>query len=336
MAGNSKIPFTKYEAALLLDAYLQAAKGSIPRREAIAKCSQQLRQLGKNNGIRIDEIYRNVNGITFQMESMESAYVGHTILKPASRLFNETVELYRNDNTKYERILMEAKQMSKSETVSDAFINWLSKQVSPAQLSELYMAYIEVRDFAIKENLIRDSLWDDPDPQKIDYVCAMIRTNRFFTSTHKRQMSRINSVLCSMSKYAHTYGVPVKAAASAGFESREEPTNEEPQVINTAPAPIEPIDNDQNHTIKAVNFAINNNMAFTKPVSLAYFGEITEERSWVSLYKDVCRMLAEDYPNVFREICMKTVSGSDKLWVVNKANIYKLAKPVQMVVPGGQ
>ena len=102
MSGNNKtkIPFTKYEAALLLDAYLQTIKGRVSRRAAITNCSQQLRQLGRNNGIAIDDIYRNVNGITFQMESMESAYVGHTMLKPASRLFNEIVALYRNDNNK--------------------------------------------------------------------------------------------------------------------------------------------------------------------------------------------------------------------------------------------
>ena len=48
---------------------------------------------------------RNVNGISFQMASMESAYRGETIMKPATRLFKEIVDLYRNNRNEYEILL---------------------------------------------------------------------------------------------------------------------------------------------------------------------------------------------------------------------------------------
>ena len=84
-----------YEAVLLLDAYLSVINGVQSRTRAIKKVSDDLRKMAINNGIMIDETYRNVNGIQFQMASMESAYIGRTILKPTIKLFLEVVTLYR-------------------------------------------------------------------------------------------------------------------------------------------------------------------------------------------------------------------------------------------------
>lgn len=74
-----QIPFTKYEAALLLDAYLKVLSGELSRMDSVKVCSQLLRSMAVNSGIEIDDVYRNENGISFQMASMESAYQGRTM-----------------------------------------------------------------------------------------------------------------------------------------------------------------------------------------------------------------------------------------------------------------
>ena len=61
-------PFTQHEAVLLLDAFLQTASGDVSRKDAISNCSDGLRRMAKAKGIEIDDTYRNINGITFQME----------------------------------------------------------------------------------------------------------------------------------------------------------------------------------------------------------------------------------------------------------------------------
>ena len=104
-----QIPFTKYEAALLLDAYLKVLSGDLSRMDSVKKCSQLLRAMAVNSGIEIDDIYRNVNGISFQMASMESAYQGKTIMKPATQLFTEIVQLFRENNKEYHDWLNKAK-----------------------------------------------------------------------------------------------------------------------------------------------------------------------------------------------------------------------------------
>lgn len=58
--------------------------GKLSRKEAIQIVSVKLRELAKKQNDFIDDVYRNVNGITFQMHSMESAYKGYTVVKPAS------------------------------------------------------------------------------------------------------------------------------------------------------------------------------------------------------------------------------------------------------------
>ncbi len=58
--------------------------GKLSRKEAIQIVSVKLRELSKKQNVFIDDVYRNVNGITFQMHSMESAYKGYTVVKPAS------------------------------------------------------------------------------------------------------------------------------------------------------------------------------------------------------------------------------------------------------------
>ena len=163
-----QVPLTEYEAALLLDAYLKTLSGEKERMESVRDCSLQLRQMALNAGSEIDDIYRNVNGISFQMASMESAYQGHTIMKPATRLFTEIVFLYRNDAARYRQLLKEAKGMASAKIDNEAvFMAWLAQNASGVQLSELYLAFKEIEQQAKKVKIIRTSLYESLDPSTI-------------------------------------------------------------------------------------------------------------------------------------------------------------------------
>lgn len=200
-----QVPFTEYEAALLLDAYLKTLSGEKGRMESVRDCSIQLRQMALNAGSEIDDICRNVNGISFQMASMESAYQGHTIMKPATRLFTEIVLLYRNDVARYQQLLKEAKGMASAK-----------------------------------------------------------------------------------------------------------------------------IDMDQSDAATTVSFRHINSMAFSKPVSLSYFGEVKPESSWKGLYVDACKSLLDDYPDIFTRLKAESLHGSGKTWLVDAENLHLLAVPKQL------
>ena len=93
--------WNQFEAAILLDNYIKYINGEISRKEAIQTTSLELRTMAKCRSYDIDDIYRNNNGINIQMHSMESAYKGYTLLKPASKLFAEMVQIYKQDNERF-------------------------------------------------------------------------------------------------------------------------------------------------------------------------------------------------------------------------------------------
>ena len=116
---TSQPSWSKYEAAILLDGYLEVLAGKISRKDAVRRVSHDLRQMAVRQGISIDGTYRNENGIHFQMKSMESAWQGHTVSKPATRLFSEVADLYKNDRHEFETILSEAKAMAETGLAGD-------------------------------------------------------------------------------------------------------------------------------------------------------------------------------------------------------------------------
>lgn len=73
--GTARQPrWDKYEAAILLDGYLETIRANTPKHRIVKRVSKELRQMAQNRGIVIDEVYRNENGISYQIQSMESAY----------------------------------------------------------------------------------------------------------------------------------------------------------------------------------------------------------------------------------------------------------------------
>lgn len=115
------IPFSEYEAVVLLDYYLKSLSGELTRQEAIRECSKMLRNMAIDEGKEIDEVYRNIAGIGFQMRRMEAAFMPDMIQSVAStRLFRDVVEVYRNNPKKYKTLLAKAKR---SEQLTDVDAN---------------------------------------------------------------------------------------------------------------------------------------------------------------------------------------------------------------------
>ena len=71
-----RIPWDKYEAALLLEYCIKIENKEISMAEAISVVSQLLRNRAIRNGLEIDDVFRNQNGIVMQMSSMRNCYLG--------------------------------------------------------------------------------------------------------------------------------------------------------------------------------------------------------------------------------------------------------------------
>ena len=106
-----KIKWNIHEAVILLEGYIDFINGKFSRPQIIKLISENLRTMAVNNGLEIDDTYRNINGITNQLKSMESAYNGYQIREKARNLFIDVVKLYCNDKAKYNILLEEARAM---------------------------------------------------------------------------------------------------------------------------------------------------------------------------------------------------------------------------------
>ena len=192
-----------HEAVILLDGLLRCQEKIITRKEAILSVSKRLRRMAENRGVNIDDIYRNVNGISFQMSSMESALAGHTIMKPATRLFAETVSIYQNDPMRFKKLLEEAEVMIRGNqmTNEEKFMTWLASKVTPAQLSELYGTYKEIEAFSLRTKVLKRPLFETLDYQTAKKVQQTIESNKAFRIFHRKNVSKCIAAASHYCKY---------------------------------------------------------------------------------------------------------------------------------------
>lgn len=127
-----RIGWDEYEVALLIDACNKIRDNKIDKTECVQQLSNLLRQRAKANGINIDEVFRNENGVALQMTKMEYLLTdGKKGLPGASKLYIEMAKMSKLNSDEFEKILMLAKeQIADTEAVNnmntrEKFIRWL-------------------------------------------------------------------------------------------------------------------------------------------------------------------------------------------------------------------
>ncbi len=97
-----RIPWNKYETAILIEACLQVIENKKKRKEIEERVSRDLRQMAINQGIQIVDIYRNINGIGMQMSIMISIMENKKApLHSSPKIFKEVANIYKSDRTTF-------------------------------------------------------------------------------------------------------------------------------------------------------------------------------------------------------------------------------------------
>lgn len=95
-----------YETVILIDTYYKMLSGDIKKRDAIKNVSDLLRKRAVNRGLNIDQTFRNEAGIKMRFE--EISYVDSNSskgLRNTSKLFRETVKMYKKDRDSFNSVL---------------------------------------------------------------------------------------------------------------------------------------------------------------------------------------------------------------------------------------
>ena len=159
-----RIRWDEEEAVIMLDALVKSSDGIITRKEAVSYVSNALRQRAVNKGMVIDDIFRNENGISLQMSTMEYIFTNgaHGLKKESMpKLFENVVDMYRNEYEEYEKILKEARQSVSGETSTEnLFVAWLADKVSPAKLSDLFIMLVEIEEYFLQKGILKRKLFE--------------------------------------------------------------------------------------------------------------------------------------------------------------------------------
>lgn len=192
-----RIPWDKQETALLIDAYLRVKNKELSQQEAVKEVSTLLRRRAVLSGIKIDDIFRNENGISMQMKIIGGLVDERPSgLHSATKMFTEMVALYKTRRSKFDEILIQAKgECVMQVNVQEKFFAWLSARVSSAQLSEFYIVCKDIESFCMSKRILVAPLFETTDFETLQYVTNTIRTNRIFQFKYFRQLAKMKKVM---------------------------------------------------------------------------------------------------------------------------------------------
>ena len=289
MALSSKQPrWDIYETVILLEGYLETLQGIQSKSQIIKRISAGLRRMAINRGVEIDDVYRNENGVSYQIQSMDSAFKGQKVYVPATKLFTDAVALYRTDNEGYQKILGEAKGMiTVKKNSREAFLAW-AKSAFPAQRCKwLEENILKMERFAVAAKMISGSIFDVTDTAELEAVYRASCKNKLFQIRHRKLAKNINEDFKEYIKYC-----------SLKSDIRE------PASDSKAPT-VSPETASANVKIGSfvVNFDAEESMAYTKPTSVSLFGKkLLRPSVWKDVYVCVIAALYEKHPDIFNSM----------------------------------
>ena len=293
-------PWDKHEAAILLDAVIKVRSGELERKQAISDVSEKLRTKAKIAGFEIDDVYRNIAGITFQMHSMESAYMGYTLVKSATKLFSKVAEMLKNNREEYESLLQEAIELTGAEKNSEEkYLDWLSKKISSVQMSELCIIYKQISEYFLEKNVLSKPLLETTDKRILTVIQKTLEENKIFRFKHKRQISKMSVAMRYYLKYVQNNRIVKEKDITLIAEENESEYREEIQAqdvgahISEVDKHVENFDGRESLILASQrkrdfsDWIIENGMAITTArqyiSSLGVAGEIAQERGIIPL-----------------------------------------------------
>lgn len=305
-----RIPWDKYEAAILLDASQSVINNKISRSEAVTTVSNKLRVMSINRGLVIDSVFRNENGIAMQMNIMISLLTDTTTgLHGASKLFVSIVDIYKKNPSEFIKILDEAKKGGTNMTsIKNQFHNWLNSSVRPAEVSYIKKLCDVIDSYSQTSKAIGYSMYKINDPYDVQRIITTIEKDVFFRAKNGRQMHKIKKAMEVFYRFIQT-----------GHFSAEEITENEP---------MEPIVEQANEY--TVDFSHKADMTYTRPLRLIFKNQVhTGFSNWNQLYVKILSRLFELHNDTIVSLCGQNISGDGRIEIATASQKDVMIAPKQ-------
>lgn len=277
-----RIPWDKYETAILIDACIKVQNNILPKEIAVSEVSADLRRLAISRGYEIDDIFRNENGISMQMTIMSALLQNKPSgLHNASKLFSDIRDIYINDHNAYTQILAEAKAMiNGSDDLKTLFNNYV-QQKAGTKSEAIIFAIKRIEEFAIATKVLNSPIFNYLTAETISVLRKRVLNNKFFVVKNKKNMNYVQQAMVLLNDFVIN---------NSTISSNE---NIQTETLNSDVASI-------NSEISELTIDFNNipSLAFTKPQKFTY-KEITTINisSWTDLYIKVMREFIDEFPS---------------------------------------
>lgn len=309
-----KIPWSLSEAVILLDALIAYLDGRMSSKQLITEISSFLRKYAVYRGIEIDDKFRNENGIAMQLRVMEYYYTGgkHGLKKDkCPKIFQEAIDLYHQDRKEYERVLQEVKAMNQTDKKEKFFV-WLSSKVPASNLSDFYIAYDFIENYAKDSGILNTELISIKTKDEFISLGKKLQSSSFFRNVSSRDRFYIGQILIYLEEYTNS---------STATVVKKEPviTNRSKAVITSKPKIITAtVSPDQ------IDFMNLQDYVYKKPYEYLYAGETIQVSSWRMLYMSVVKCLLRDYPDRILSLKNGSITRSGTIDICDSKSVYKL------------
>lgn len=309
-----------YEVALLIEAYLKIEEGA-NKISTLESLSINLRKMAKNAGFEIDDKYRNLNGLQWQLGYMKLAFIGASLdYRKLPKLFLEGVLLYKTNKLEFDKILGEAHgkvlgsdgEMVKGDNKAE-FINWYDKYDGKKCSIDLFIDCFEkTSDYAIKHKITRCNFWEVVDVKVFNAIRSKLSGDRIFKF-------RERTIFALFEKWGKIYSIYLKENGGVKVIPQEKNISTDVQKQDKS------IDQEG---VCTVSFNKSSDYAFSTPVSIIYFDEMIPVKSWKDVYTVALKRLFEDYPNVFNRNIGKSLIGANRIDLGTKIEKMVAPRPI--------
>lgn len=299
----ARILWDMHEAAVLFQAMLRVLAGEIKRKEAVSDVSSRLREIAIGRGIKIDEKYRNENGVSLQMNCLEYAYTeGQSGLHVTNGWYFDIVRIYKDEREIYEKLLREAKVMS--ESVPDNrknFLLWLENNKPEKMASDIRLSISVLNILLQKNGTISYQLFDIDSSDEIIDLIETIKNNRGI---------RIHSKGCRADMLSALY------AYKEFFES-----NFIDEVI---------LSDGVEGELQTASFTERMDYSYTCPATVEYFGEVYSVKNWSDAYVQTVSCLFNHYSKEIKSLIGKNIGGRECVDITDERGKRDLIAPKEI------
>ena len=102
---SNRVNWDEYETALLIEGFWDIERNPSNRAKIIKKISDNLRTKAVNEGLDIDDKFRNTNGISLQLVSIGYAFFPNRRACTISTVFKKMVLMFENNKSEFDVIL---------------------------------------------------------------------------------------------------------------------------------------------------------------------------------------------------------------------------------------